>query len=80
MPLVVLVGWGGRACRSSEPLSLFMTFQAQQRSLNNSLGDTVGSPLVHLGDLSLNGSTSIRPNASPQPSLTCVIYGRGASH
>ncbi|GFU91597.1 hypothetical protein TNCV_2543611 [Trichonephila clavipes] len=33
--------------------------QTQQRSLNSSLEDTVGSPLVHLGGMLLNGSTSI---------------------
>ncbi|GFX63692.1 hypothetical protein TNCV_2183211 [Trichonephila clavipes] len=37
--------------------------QTQQRSLNSSLEDTVGSPLVHLGDMLLNGSTSILPNS-----------------
>src|SRR5580765_8936292 len=46
----------------------------QQRSLNSCLGDTVGSPLVHLGGQLLNGSTSICPNASPQPSFASVIY------
>ncbi|GFW04748.1 hypothetical protein TNCV_4879841 [Trichonephila clavipes] len=37
--------------------------QTQQRSLNSSLEDTVGSPLVHLGGMLLNGSTSILPNS-----------------
>ncbi|GFX02343.1 hypothetical protein TNCV_2285111 [Trichonephila clavipes] len=49
--------------------------QTQQRSLNSSLGDTVGSPLVHMGDQLLNGSTYILPNAFLQPSLTSVHYG-----
>ncbi|GFX97694.1 hypothetical protein TNCV_3065811 [Trichonephila clavipes] len=49
--------------------------QTQQRSLNSSLGDTIGSPLVPLSDQLLNGSKSIRPNASPHSSSTSVIYG-----
>ncbi|GFW67836.1 hypothetical protein TNCV_3871671 [Trichonephila clavipes] len=49
--------------------------RTQQRSLNSSLGDTVGSPLVHLGSQLLNGSMSIRSNVSPQPLFTSVIYG-----
>ncbi|GFX52239.1 hypothetical protein TNCV_4800961 [Trichonephila clavipes] len=47
--------------------------QTLQRSLDSNLGDTVSSPLVHLGGQLLNGSTSICPNASPQPSFTAVI-------
>ncbi|GFU43179.1 hypothetical protein TNCV_3775511 [Trichonephila clavipes] len=49
--------------------------QDQQRVLNSSLKDIVESPLDHLGDQLLNGSTSICPNASLQPSFTSVIYG-----
>ncbi|GFV06460.1 uncharacterized protein TNCV_2947831 [Trichonephila clavipes] len=49
--------------------------QMQQCSLNSSLGDTFGSPLVHFGGQLLNGSPSICPNASPQPSFASVIYG-----
>ncbi|GFV23706.1 hypothetical protein TNCV_959001 [Trichonephila clavipes] len=41
---------------------------------DSSLGDTVGSPLVHLGGQLPNGGMSIRPNVSLQPSLTSVIY------
>ncbi|GFS85607.1 uncharacterized protein TNCV_2794441 [Trichonephila clavipes] len=40
--------------------------QTQQCSLNSSLGDTFGSPLVHFGGQLLNGSPSICPNTSPQ--------------
>ncbi|GFX17200.1 hypothetical protein TNCV_2857231 [Trichonephila clavipes] len=50
--------------------------EAHQRSLNSSLGDTVGSSLVLLGRQLLKGSTSIRLNASLQPSFTSVIYGQ----
>ncbi|GFT67450.1 hypothetical protein TNCV_2360631 [Trichonephila clavipes] len=46
----------------------------QQRSLNNSLEDTVGSPLVHLDGQLLNCITFIHPNSSPQPSFFSVIY------
>ncbi|GFY18277.1 hypothetical protein TNCV_2046831 [Trichonephila clavipes] len=46
----------------------------QQRSLNSNLGDTGGSPLAHLGGQLLNGSTSVRPNACPQSSLTSVMF------
>ncbi|GFV67912.1 hypothetical protein TNCV_664741 [Trichonephila clavipes] len=49
--------------------------QTQQRSLNNSSGDTVSGPLVHLSDHLLNGSMSISLNSSPGPSFTSVIYG-----
>ncbi|GFY03280.1 hypothetical protein TNCV_1172401 [Trichonephila clavipes] len=49
--------------------------QTQQRSLNSSLGDTVDSPLVHLGGQLLNGSRSKHPKASPQSSFNSVIYG-----
>ncbi|GFU57251.1 calmodulin [Trichonephila clavipes] len=49
--------------------------QTQQCPLNSSLGDTVGSPLIHLGGQLLNGSTSILPNVSPQLLFTSVIYG-----
>ncbi|GFW41714.1 RNA-directed DNA polymerase from mobile element jockey [Trichonephila clavipes] len=49
--------------------------QTQQCSLNSSLGDTFGSLLVHFGGQLLNGSPSICPNASPQPSFASVIYG-----
>ncbi|GFV10335.1 hypothetical protein TNCV_3523701 [Trichonephila clavipes] len=49
--------------------------QTQQRSLNSSLEDTVGSPLVHLGGMLLNGSTSILPNSPLQPSVTSITYG-----
>ncbi|GFW56060.1 uncharacterized protein TNCV_374661 [Trichonephila clavipes] len=49
--------------------------QMQQCSLNSSLGDTFGSPLVRFGGQLLNGSPSICPNASPQPSFASVIYG-----
>ncbi|GFX88348.1 hypothetical protein TNCV_1705681 [Trichonephila clavipes] len=49
--------------------------QTQQRSLNSSLEDTVGSPLVHLGGMLLNGSTSILPNSLLQPSVTSITYG-----
>ncbi|GFT28679.1 transposable element Tcb1 transposase [Trichonephila clavipes] len=53
--------------------------QAQQHSLNSSLGDTVDCPLVHLGGQLLNGSTSNRPNSSPQLSFTSVkrLHGGG---
>ncbi|GFV50890.1 hypothetical protein TNCV_3921831 [Trichonephila clavipes] len=50
--------------------------QRKQCSLNSSLGDTIGSPLVHLGGQLLNGSTSIHSNASLQPSFNSVFYGR----
>ncbi|GFU88090.1 hypothetical protein TNCV_1336591 [Trichonephila clavipes] len=49
--------------------------QTQRRSLNSSLEDTVGSPLVHLGGMLLNGSTSILPNSPLQPSVTSITYG-----
>ncbi|GFU57071.1 hypothetical protein TNCV_1779371 [Trichonephila clavipes] len=49
--------------------------QTQQRSLNSSLEDTVGSPLVHLGGMLLNGSTSILPNSPLPPSVTFITYG-----
>ncbi|GFW65743.1 hypothetical protein TNCV_585691 [Trichonephila clavipes] len=49
--------------------------QTQQRSLNSSLEATVGSPLVHLGGMLLNGSTSILPNSPLQPSVTSITYG-----
>ncbi|GFX13286.1 hypothetical protein TNCV_2907091 [Trichonephila clavipes] len=49
--------------------------QTQQRSLNSSLEDTVGSPLVHLGGMLLNGSTSILPNSPLQPSVTSITHG-----
>ncbi|GFU00697.1 transposable element Tc3 transposase [Trichonephila clavipes] len=49
--------------------------QTQQRSLNSSLEDTVGSSLVHLGGMLLNGSTSILPNSPLQPSVTSITYG-----
>ncbi|GFU03150.1 hypothetical protein TNCV_2720641 [Trichonephila clavipes] len=48
--------------------------QTQQRSLNSSLEDTVGSPLVHLGGMLLNGGTSIVPNSPLQPSVTSITY------
>ena len=48
--------------------------QAQQHSLNSSLGDTVVSPLFHLLSQLLNNSMSIRLNASRQPLFTSVIY------
>ncbi|GFW27770.1 hypothetical protein TNCV_766511 [Trichonephila clavipes] len=46
--------------------------QTQQRSLNSSLEATVGSPLVHLGGMLLNGSTSSLPNSPLQPSVTSI--------
>ncbi|GFV50886.1 hypothetical protein TNCV_3921791 [Trichonephila clavipes] len=46
----------------------------QQRSLNSSLEVTVGSPLVHLVGMLLNGSTSSLPNSPPQPSVTSITY------
>ncbi|GFX81872.1 uncharacterized protein TNCV_2570721 [Trichonephila clavipes] len=49
--------------------------QTQQCSLNSSLGDTFGSPLVHFSGQVLNGSPSICPNASLQPSFASVICG-----
>ncbi|GFX26365.1 uncharacterized protein TNCV_949631 [Trichonephila clavipes] len=49
--------------------------QTQQCSLNCSLGDTFGSPLVNFGGQLFNGSPSICSNASPQPSFASVIYG-----
>ncbi|GFY09484.1 troponin T [Trichonephila clavipes] len=49
--------------------------QTQQQSLNSSLEDTVGSPLVHLGGMLLNGSTSSLPNSPLQPSVTSITYG-----
>ncbi|GFW40942.1 hypothetical protein TNCV_4369901 [Trichonephila clavipes] len=49
--------------------------QTQQRSLNSSLEATVGSPLVHLGGMLLNGSTSSLPNSPLQPSVTSITYG-----
>ncbi|GFV72523.1 hypothetical protein TNCV_2763871 [Trichonephila clavipes] len=49
--------------------------QTQQRSLNSSLGDAVGSPLIHLAGQLLNSNTSMYPNVSSQPSFTSVIYG-----
>ncbi|GFS55340.1 hypothetical protein TNCV_1626561 [Trichonephila clavipes] len=49
--------------------------QTQQRSLNSSLEATVGSPLVHLGGMLLNGSTSSLPNSPLQPSVTSSTYG-----
>ncbi|GFY03315.1 hypothetical protein TNCV_1172731 [Trichonephila clavipes] len=49
--------------------------QTQQRSLNSSLEATVGSPLVHLGRMLLNGSTSSLPNLPLQPSVTSITYG-----
>ncbi|GFV86049.1 uncharacterized protein TNCV_670461 [Trichonephila clavipes] len=61
--------------------------QTQQRSLNSSLGDTVGSPLVHLGGQLLNEirlfasiiygpwrttfATSLILNS---PILSCMVY------
>ncbi|GFT43443.1 hypothetical protein TNCV_814971 [Trichonephila clavipes] len=48
--------------------------QTQQRSLNSSLEATVGSPLVHLGGMLLNGSTSSLPNSPLQPSVTSITY------
>ncbi|GFW27733.1 hypothetical protein TNCV_766151 [Trichonephila clavipes] len=56
--------------------------QTQQRSLNSSLEDTVGSPLVHLGGMLLNGSTSILPNSPLQPSvyhLLPILYHLSSS-
>ncbi|GFU00671.1 hypothetical protein TNCV_4818351 [Trichonephila clavipes] len=41
--------------------------QMQQRSLNSSLEATVGSPLVHLGGMLLNSSTSSLPNSPVSP-------------
>ncbi|GFV14755.1 hypothetical protein TNCV_3959651 [Trichonephila clavipes] len=38
--------------------------------------DSVGSPLQNMGGKLFNGSTSIRSNAYPQPSLTFVIYSQ----
>ncbi|GFX45354.1 hypothetical protein TNCV_1026141 [Trichonephila clavipes] len=55
--------------------SVYFGGQTQQRSLNSSLGYTVGGFLVRLRGQLLNGSTSICPNASPQPSFTSMIYG-----
>ncbi|GFV64110.1 hypothetical protein TNCV_1281071 [Trichonephila clavipes] len=52
--------------------------QAQQRSLNSSLEATVGSPLVHLGGMLLNGSTSSLPNSplhSRQSPLSAIARG-----
>ncbi|GFW40016.1 hypothetical protein TNCV_5116991 [Trichonephila clavipes] len=49
--------------------------QMQQRSLNSSLKATVGSPLVHLGGMLLNGSTSSLSNSPLQPSVTSITYG-----
>ncbi|GFU36778.1 endonuclease-reverse transcriptase [Trichonephila clavipes] len=49
--------------------------QTQQRSLNSSLEATVGSLLVHLGGMLLNGSTSSLPNSPLQPSVTSITYG-----
>ncbi|GFU61685.1 hypothetical protein TNCV_4522191 [Trichonephila clavipes] len=49
--------------------------QTQQRSLNSSLEVTVGSPLVHLGGMLLNGSTSSLPNSPLQPSVTSITCG-----
>ncbi|GFV56421.1 hypothetical protein TNCV_1709711 [Trichonephila clavipes] len=49
--------------------------QMQQRSLNSSLEATVGSPLVHLVGMLLNGSTSSLPNSPLQPSVTSITYG-----
>ncbi|GFS76485.1 hypothetical protein TNCV_1621061 [Trichonephila clavipes] len=49
--------------------------QTQQRSLNSSLEATVGSPLVHLGGMLLNGRTSSLPNSPLQPSVTSITYG-----
>ncbi|GFW50682.1 hypothetical protein TNCV_2889841 [Trichonephila clavipes] len=50
-------------------------FWRPRRSNVRCLGDTFGSPLVHFGGQLLNGSPSICPNASPQPSFASVIYG-----
>ncbi|GFU04441.1 hypothetical protein TNCV_1080091 [Trichonephila clavipes] len=47
----------------------------QQQSLNSSLEATVGSPLVHLVGMLLNGSTSSLPNSPLQPSVTSITYG-----
>ncbi|GFV54473.1 hypothetical protein TNCV_2865571 [Trichonephila clavipes] len=47
----------------------------QQRSLNSSLEATVGSPLVHLGGMLLNGSMCSLPNSPLQPSVTSITYG-----
>ncbi|GFV06340.1 hypothetical protein TNCV_1528641 [Trichonephila clavipes] len=49
--------------------------QTQQHALNSSLRDIVDSSLVHQGGQLLNGSMSICPNTSLQPSFTSVIYG-----
>ncbi|GFW68933.1 transposable element Tcb1 transposase [Trichonephila clavipes] len=49
--------------------------QTQQRSLNSSLEATVGSPLVHLGRMLLNGTSSSLLNSPLQPSLTSITYG-----
>ncbi|GFV56497.1 hypothetical protein TNCV_2276351 [Trichonephila clavipes] len=49
--------------------------QTQQRSLNSSLEATVGSHLVHLGGMLLNGSTSSLPNSPLQPSVISITYG-----
>ncbi|GFU42676.1 uncharacterized protein TNCV_3138801 [Trichonephila clavipes] len=49
--------------------------QTQQRLLNSSLENTVGSPLVHLGGMLLNGSTSILPSSPVQSSVTSITYG-----
>ncbi|GFV30961.1 hypothetical protein TNCV_4013951 [Trichonephila clavipes] len=49
--------------------------QTQQLSLNSILEATVGSPLVHLGGMLLNGSTSSLPNSPLQPSLISITYG-----
>ncbi|GFX18344.1 transposable element Tcb1 transposase [Trichonephila clavipes] len=49
--------------------------QMQQRSLNSSLEATVGSPLVYLVGMLLNGSTSSLPNSPLQPSVTSITYG-----
>ncbi|GFV74254.1 uncharacterized protein TNCV_2312521 [Trichonephila clavipes] len=49
--------------------------QVQQSSLNSSLGDTIGSPLVHLAGQFLSINTSILRKAFSQSSFTSVIYG-----
>ncbi|GFV91641.1 hypothetical protein TNCV_4762061 [Trichonephila clavipes] len=59
-------------CMNQVPASENRT---QQRSLNSSLEATVGSPLVHLGGMLFNGSTSSLPNSPLQPSVTSITYG-----
>ncbi|GFV47188.1 hypothetical protein TNCV_4544801 [Trichonephila clavipes] len=49
--------------------------QMQQGSLNSSLEATVGSPLVHLVGMLLNGSTSSLPYSPLQPPVTSITCG-----